>query len=60
MIIEWSNKTNNFNQILHELESKLESVKLVRLDYGDTNTAVLLIVPDKQNNLDNLVKYHFN
>lgn len=56
MVINWLGKGTSFDHILAQLEPKLESVKVVRFDWGEQdNTAVLLVVPNAQLSLDNLV-----
>ena len=48
MVINWNDENLEFNSILQEIEPRLLSLKLIRLDYGDSNnTAVLLIEPNE-------------
>ena len=45
-----------FEDLLVDLEPRLESLKVVRLDWGEEmNTAVLLVIPDQTQSLDGLV-----
>ena len=56
MVINWNDENLEFNSILQEIEPRLLSLKLIRLDYGDSdNTAVLLIEPNENEDIDSII-----
>ncbi len=56
MVINWNSPDISFENLLESIDSKVESLKIVRLDYGEkTNTAVLLMVPSTGENLDGII-----
>ena len=57
MVINRTESDVSFDDLLQDLEPKLQSLKVVRLDWGEkNNTAVLLVVPDKSQSLNLLVE----
>jgi len=70
MVITWSKKDLKFNDIINIITDYVNSVKLIRLDYHDSNcTAVLLVSPQEEyasddlmvdlKNLDDAIKVSF-
>jgi len=57
LVINWKNTTLKYEKIVDVTSEYSQSLKLIRLDRGPlNNTAVMLIVPISQSNMDNLTK----
>jgi|LWDU01.1.fsa_nt_gi hypothetical protein len=57
MVITWSHKDVNFNDVVNSLTDYVNSVKLIRLDHhASDNTAVLLISPHESYTPDGLIR----
>lgn len=57
MVVNWQSPDLSFETILESIQEKVSSLKVVRLDYGEnTNTAVLLMVPSADENLDGILQ----
>ncbi len=57
LVIDWSDNNVSFDNLTQVIEQTVQSLKLVRMDRGLTgNTAVMLIVPQKDFKFDSVVK----
>ncbi|MBI4030536.1 MAG: DUF4956 domain-containing protein [Proteobacteria bacterium] len=55
MVVSWHSPEIRFESLLENIEKRVSSLRVVRLDYGDrANTAVLLVEPDPKQKLDDL------
>ena len=55
-VITWGKETLTFERISDEVSNVVESLKLVRLERSsESNTAVLLVSPNQNTKLDDLI-----
>lgn len=57
MVISWTSPEVSFENLLESVKAKAETLKIVRLDFGDkANTAVLLMVPGPGESLSDMMQ----
>jgi hypothetical protein len=57
LVISWGDKELTFEKMTNIISNSVDSIKLIRLEYGEnTNTAVLMIAPKKTADIEKLSK----
>ena len=57
LVISWGDKELTFETMTNIISNSVDSIKLIRLDYGEnTNTAVLMIAPKETADIEELSK----
>ena len=57
LVISWDDKKLTFEKITNIISNSVDSIKLIRLEYGEnTNTAVLMIAPKETADIEELSK----
>ena len=57
IVVDWKDSNIQFNDLVKAIEGFCDTIKLIRLDSGATqSTAVLLVTPSTETSIDNLIE----